>query len=91
MQRAQYLVDMTLIGDALLACTDAYRINYEVLGNSHQALHAHIFPRYLDEPEAYRKGPIWLYSKELRASVKFDQHANKELMNSLRDHIMKLP
>jgi diadenosine tetraphosphate (Ap4A) HIT family hydrolase len=43
-QRNQYLSDMVLIGDALLEVTDAYRINYEILGNTEPALHAHIFP-----------------------------------------------
>jgi hypothetical protein len=32
--RAQFLVDMVAIGDALLAVTGAYRINYEIQGNS---------------------------------------------------------
>ena len=29
--RAQFLLDMTALGDALLAITDAYRINYCIL------------------------------------------------------------
>ena len=41
--RVQFLLDMTAIGDALLASTDAYRINYEILGNSEPALHATSF------------------------------------------------
>ena len=56
--RAQFLLDMTAIGDALLANTDAYRINYEILGNSEPALHAHIFPRRMTEPDRYRGGPV---------------------------------
>jgi len=35
-----------LVGDALLALTDAVRINYEILGNVDPALHAHVIPRY---------------------------------------------
>ncbi len=54
--RAQFLLDMTAIGDALLATTDAYRINYEILGNSEPALHAHIFPLENDwRPDRYRR------------------------------------
>ena len=48
-QRAQFLADMVAIGDALLAMTGAYRINYEIQCNGDQALHAHIFARYLAE------------------------------------------
>src|SRR5688572_178005 len=47
--RSQFLADMVAIGDALLAVTPAYRINYEIQGNTDQALHAHIFARYRDE------------------------------------------
>ena len=42
---------MATIGDALLEVTGAFRINYEILGNLEPALHAHIIPRYLNEPE----------------------------------------
>jgi len=59
--RARYLADMALIGDALLEATDAYRINYETLGNTDQALHTHIVPRYMSEIEERRAMPIWFY------------------------------
>jgi hypothetical protein len=36
--RGQFLEDMVALGDAVLACTDAYRINYEILGNLDQPL-----------------------------------------------------
>lgn len=60
-QRSQFLADMAMIGDALLAATDAYRINYEILGNTDQALHAHIIPRYMSETDERRAMPIWFY------------------------------
>lgn len=59
--RVQFLTDMTRIGDALLAITKAERINYEILGNSEPALHAHLFPRYAEEPEEKRRMPAWFY------------------------------
>ena len=31
------------------------------LGNSEPALHAHVFPRYHDEPEEFRVGPVFAY------------------------------
>ena len=57
--RARYCLDMIRIGDALLAVTGAYRINYETQGNSEPALHTHITPRYLDEAEAKRRIPAF--------------------------------
>lgn len=60
-ERTQFLLDMSLVGDSLLASTLAIRINYDILGNSDQFLHAHIFPRYDWEVEARKKMPVWLY------------------------------
>ena len=59
--RATFLMDMTRLGDALLDVTDAARINYDILGNSEPALHAHVFPRYEDEPEEFRTWPAFMY------------------------------
>ena len=83
-QRAQFMADMVLIGDALLQTTEAYRINYEILGNSEPALHAHIFPRYLTEPDAARKLPIWMgYSNEDFHSRPFNLQRDRELMDNI--------
>jgi diadenosine tetraphosphate (Ap4A) HIT family hydrolase len=57
--RAQYLSDMSLVGDALLDVTAALRINYAIFGNVDPALHAHIFPRHATEPEATRTAQPW--------------------------------
>jgi diadenosine tetraphosphate (Ap4A) HIT family hydrolase len=59
--RTTYLLDMTLIGDAVLQATDALRMNYEILGNSEPELHCHIFPRYATEPDEKRRMPAWFY------------------------------
>ena len=77
-QRRTYLYEMTVIGDALMVINDAYRINYETLGNTEQALHTHIFPRYLHEPEKYRKIPAWFY--DWKNAPRFDLEKHKELM-----------
>jgi diadenosine tetraphosphate (Ap4A) HIT family hydrolase len=57
--RGQFLADMSLVGDALMATTAALRINYAMFGNLEPALHAHIFPRYADEPPATRTAQPW--------------------------------
>ncbi len=62
--RSQFLDDMGALGDVLLQVTGASRINYEILGNSERALHAHLFPRYESEPEATRRAPVWLHDWE---------------------------
>lgn len=59
--RTAYLLDMALLGDAVLQATGALRMNYEILGNSEPELHCHIFPRYASEPDDKRKMPAWFY------------------------------
>ncbi|HVM71751.1 MAG TPA: hypothetical protein VMT91_08330 [Anaerolineales bacterium] len=89
LQRAVFLNDMTLIGDALLEVTGAYRINYCILGNSDSYLHAHIIPRFLSEPEKLRKGGPWSYPKKLQDEAIFDFERDKELMQQIAAAIRK--
>jgi diadenosine tetraphosphate (Ap4A) HIT family hydrolase len=89
-KRAEYLRDMTVLGDALLEVTGAYRINYEILGNLDPALHTHVFPRYMTEPDELRKGPAFLYDKTFRASMKFDYERDKQLMGQIAATVQRL-
>lgn len=86
-QRTNFLNDMALIGDALLEHTNSYRINYEILGNSEPALHAHIFPRYMSEPEQSRKLPVWMYSKQELVSRPFNIERDKKLMEQIANFV----
>ena len=54
-ERQIYWRDCCRVGDALLKSFGAYRINYETLCNVSQALHSHIIPRYMSEPDEKRK------------------------------------
>ena len=72
--RKQYLLDMASLGDAILAATDALRINYEILGNSEPELHCHIFPRYASEEEHRRKMPVWFYDWKTATPYSEQQH-----------------
>ncbi|MFI4928297.1 MAG: HIT family protein, partial [Burkholderiales bacterium] len=60
-ERIAFLSDMSRLGDALLKVTGALRINYAIFGNQEPALHAHVIPRYLDEPEALRAQQPFAY------------------------------
>ena len=87
--RMRFLLDMTILGDALLETTGAFRINYEVLGNLDPALHVHVIPRYMDEPEDFRKGPAFLYDAAYRNSAKFDAERDRELMRQIADAVRR--
>ena len=86
-ERVIFLRDMTIIGDALLEVTYASRINYEILGNSDKALHAHIIPRFDAEPEELRRGPVWFY--DWTKAPRFDPKLHTPLMNQIRAAIQK--
>jgi diadenosine tetraphosphate (Ap4A) HIT family hydrolase len=88
-QRTQYLLDMSMIGDVLMEVTGAYRINYAIMGNSDPALHAHIVPRYLTEPEPYRTNTPWSYPQEVMESSLFDGERDAALIARLADAIGK--
>ena len=84
--RVQYLLDMTLVGDAILKATDSYRINYEILGNSEPELHAHIFPRYRSEPDEKRRMPAWFYDWE--NAVRFSEQQHGHIVNAIRARLL---
>jgi diadenosine tetraphosphate (Ap4A) HIT family hydrolase len=63
-QRSEYLLDMSLIGEAILKVCKARRVNYSIYGNTDAYLHAHVFPRYNWEPEKRIPNPVWHYPVE---------------------------
>ena len=87
-ERIAFLSDMTRLGDALLKVTGALRINYAIFGNQDPALHAHVIPRYLDEPAALRTEQPWAY--DWQAAPLFERAACPELADSLLRELTRL-
>lgn len=71
-ERACYLTDTTLIGDAIMRVCNPRRINYSTLMNFDNFLHTHIEARYEWEPEEYKYKPSWLYPHNERYT---EEHA----------------
>jgi diadenosine tetraphosphate (Ap4A) HIT family hydrolase len=92
-QRSEYLLDMSLIGDAIQEVCSPRRINYSIYGNTDVFLHAHIFPRYEWEPDERRVMPVWQYSPEKWSDSKYQYSEEKhgdlkeKLKNKLNDLI----
>jgi len=84
-KRKTFLYEMSVIGDVILEITDAMRINYEMIGNVEPALHAHIFPRYENEPEELRLKPVWFYDWE--KAPQFDLERDEPLMLEIADKL----
>ena len=87
-ERTQFMLDMTRIGDALLKVTGALRINYAVFGNQEPALHAHVVPRYADEPESLRAQHPWAYNWSTAPDFNLQLHG--ELAEQLRTELTRL-
>lgn len=88
--RTRFMTDMSIVGDALLKVTNSFRINYGMLSNADPYLHAHIVPRYMDEPDAIRCHLPWSYSKEHMGSTPFDLDRDRSLMVELKQAIENL-
>lgn len=71
--RKQFLYEMSLVAQAVHLAFQPKKLNYELLGNSHEHLHWHIFPRYGTDP--HPNGPVWripkqqLYADSCRPSI----------------------
>ncbi len=83
--RTAFLGDMALAGDALLSATGCARVNYEIWGNAEPALHAHIMPRYLTEPEDKRHRPACMGYSWSEAAKSGDNEA--ALIAKVREYI----
>ncbi|WP_207549757.1 hypothetical protein [Alicyclobacillus tolerans] len=62
-------------------------MNYSIYGNSDEFLHAHIFPRYVWEPEERKPYPVFQYPKEMWVMPAVQYCDEKNL--SLRHQITK--
>ena len=87
-ERIVFLSDMSRLGDALLKVTGAVRINYAIFGNQEPALHAHVIPRYADEPEALRAAQPWAY--DWSAAPVFERAGFQELASNLLRELTRM-
>jgi diadenosine tetraphosphate (Ap4A) HIT family hydrolase len=85
--RGQFLSDMALVGDALMTVTVATRINYALFGNVEPALHAHIFPRHAEEPEATRSAQPW--ALDWNAAPSYSEAVHGELRGRIAADIRR--
>ncbi len=86
--REQFMTDVSTLGEAVLQATGALRINYALFGNLEPALHAHVHPRFIDEPEAMRTGNPWVY--DWSQAPLFDAGEHGELRDGIRHHVQAL-
>jgi diadenosine tetraphosphate (Ap4A) HIT family hydrolase len=83
--QAAFLADLARLGQAVFELTGALRINYALFGNLEPALHAHVLPRYADEPEPLRAANPWAY--DWAAARRFDPAVDGALQAALRERL----
>ena len=83
--QSAFLADMARLGQAVVELTSAIRINYAIFGNVEPALHAHVLPRFADEPEAMRAANPWGY--DWNAARRFDAGRDGALLAALRERV----
>lgn len=84
--RNQFLADIGHLGAAVLEATAALRVNYAIFGNLEPALHAHVHPRYGDEPEPLRHANPWSY--DWAAGARFDPVVHAPLLGKIRQQLL---
>ena len=84
--RTKFLLDMSRLGDAVMASTGCKRINYSIYGNLDPFLHAHVFPRYEWEDPAYRHAPPFSIPGALRQapSAQYSPVRHADLLAKIR-------
>lgn len=90
--RITFLMEMSLVAEAVYQCFKPKKLNYELLGNTDSHLHWHIFPRYKNDP--YHRWPVWQNPnlKKILKTKKYHPTAmeGKMLKNKIRLCINKL-
>lgn len=84
--RDRFMSDLGRLGQAVLEATGALRINYAIFGNLEPALHAHVHPRYVDEPVELRTQNPWAY--DWSHAPAFSVEAYGELRDRIRMLLM---
>jgi len=91
-QRAEFLIDVGLIGEAIEAICQPVRINYAILGNKDPFLHAHIIPRYDWELAEFKPLPTWRYPDETWADPQhfFSVEKHGKLRDAIKQKLLAI-
>ena len=90
-EREQFLSDMSILGDAIIHSCTPTRVNYDILGNTDNFLHSHVFPRYEWESEERKKMPVWLYdsSNWHNKETAYSPIKHDKIRNSILEYLNK--
>lgn len=91
-ERRDFLLDMTLLGDAIMAICQPARVDYAILGDADHFLHADVHARYDWEPKEYRNVPAFRYPQEhwTDPAYLYADERHGELRARLSDMLLQL-
>lgn len=91
-ERRDFLLDMTLLGDAIMAICQPMRVDYAIWGGADHFLHADVHARYDWEPEDYRNGPAFRYPPKrwTDPAYQYADERHGELRARLSDMLLQL-
>lgn len=64
--RRDFLLEMSEVASAVFHAFQPHKLNYEMLGNSDEHMHWHLFPRY--KTDSALGEPIWSIDKSVRCA-----------------------
>ncbi len=90
--RAAFFEDMATLGDAVIAVTGAIRANYGIYGNVDPFVHAHVWPRFGEEPEELRVLAPMQFPAEVRGADEYlyDPARHDPIRDALRAKLFEL-
>lgn len=85
--KLKFLEEMSLLAQAVHKTFKPRKLNYELLGNTDNHLHWHIFPRYESEPNPNLT--VWVVDKSIRYSEQFipNEQTRQKLIADIRQNL----
>lgn len=82
--KTKFLLDMSIVAEAVYKCFKPIKLNIELLGNADPHVHWHIVPRYGTDP--FPNEPAWLVDKKILRSD--ESKPTKEELSTLKYQLL---
>lgn len=83
--KKKFLEEMAVVAEAVYHAFSPRKLNYELLGNTDDHMHWHLFPRHNTDPDPKRA--VWATDKSIR-NAENTRPNNNDLMN-LKNKLLK--
>lgn len=85
--RLKFLEEMGILAKAVYVTFKPDKLNYELLGNTDQHMHWHIFPRYKNDLSSNQ--PVWVVDRNIRNSPSFipTEEERKTIIERIRTNL----